>query len=69
MPAPPGACGRTGCAGRKRGGTPRHNRVLSHTGWAIAGKGGAAEILDLPASTLRSRMKKLGIPSATSEHG
>ena len=36
-------------------------RVLDHTGWAIAGKGGAAEILDLPASTLRSRMKKLGI--------
>lgn len=36
-------------------------RVLKHTGWAIAGKGGAAEILDLPASTLRSRMKKLGI--------
>ena len=36
-------------------------RVLDHTRWAIAGKGGAAEILDLPASTLRSRMKKLGI--------
>lgn len=36
-------------------------QVLEHTGWAIAGKGGAAEILDLPASTLRSRMKKLGI--------
>ena len=36
-------------------------RVLEHTGWAIAGKGGAAEVLDLPASTLRSRMKKLGI--------
>ena len=36
-------------------------RVLRHTGWTIAGKGGAAEILDLPASTLRSRMKKLGI--------
>jgi PAS domain S-box-containing protein len=36
-------------------------RVLEHTGWAIAGRGGAAEILDLPASTLRSRMKKLGI--------
>ena len=36
-------------------------RVLEHTDWAIAGKGGAAEILDLPASTLRSRMKKLGI--------
>jgi transcriptional regulator with GAF, ATPase, and Fis domain len=27
----------------------------------IAGRGGAAEILGLPASTLRSRMKKLGI--------
>ena len=36
-------------------------RVLEHTQWAVAGKGGAAEILDLPASTLRSRMKKLGI--------
>jgi transcriptional regulator with GAF, ATPase, and Fis domain len=36
-------------------------KVLEHTGWAIAGHGGAAEILDLPASTLRSRMKKLGI--------
>ena len=36
-------------------------RVLEHTDWAIAGKGGAAEILDRPASTLRSRMKKLGI--------
>jgi PAS domain S-box-containing protein len=36
-------------------------RVLDHTDWAIAGRGGAAEILDLPASTLRSRMKKLGI--------
>ena len=36
-------------------------RVLEYTGWAIAGKGGAAEILDLPASTLRSRMKKLGV--------
>ena len=39
-------------------------RVLEHTGWAVAGKGGAAEILDLPASTLRSRMKKLGIARA-----
>ncbi len=36
-------------------------RVLDHTQWAIAGRGGAAEILGLPASTLRSRMKKLGI--------
>ena len=39
-------------------------RVLEHTGWMIAGKGGAAEILDLPASTLRSRMKKLGVERA-----
>ncbi|MBV9958076.1 MAG: sigma-54-dependent Fis family transcriptional regulator, partial [Acidobacteria bacterium] len=35
--------------------------VLEQTGGLIAGKGGAAEILDLPASTLRSRMKKLGL--------
>ncbi len=35
--------------------------VLQGTGGVIAGKGGAAEILDLPPSTLRSRMKKLGI--------
>jgi PAS domain S-box-containing protein len=40
------------------------HRVLEHTNWLIAGKGGAAEILDLPASTLRSRMKKLGIERA-----
>ncbi|HMG32356.1 MAG TPA: sigma 54-interacting transcriptional regulator [Blastocatellia bacterium] len=37
------------------------SRVLRETGWVIAGKGGAAEILGLPASTLRSRMKKLSI--------
>jgi len=36
-------------------------RVLEHTRGMIAGKGGAAEILGLPASTLRSRMKKLGV--------
>ena len=35
--------------------------ILEMTRWTIAGKGGAAEILDLPASTLRSKMKKLGI--------
>ena len=35
--------------------------VLRHTSGSIGGKGGAAEILGLPASTLRSRMKKLGI--------
>lgn len=36
-------------------------QVLKHAGGMIAGRGGAAEILGLPASTLRSRMKKLGI--------
>jgi formate hydrogenlyase transcriptional activator len=35
--------------------------VLRHTGGQIGGKGGAAEILALPASTLRSRMAKLGL--------
>ncbi|MFT5471343.1 MAG: formate hydrogenlyase transcriptional activator [Verrucomicrobiales bacterium] len=35
--------------------------VLERTGWKIRGKGGAAEILDLKATTLESRMKKLGI--------
>ena len=35
--------------------------TLEYTGWAIAGKQGAAELLDLPPSTLRSRMQKLGI--------
>ena len=35
--------------------------VLRRTQGAVAGKGGAAEILDLPPSTLRDRMKKLGL--------
>jgi len=35
--------------------------VLRHTGGQIGGKGGAAEILRLPSSTLRSRMAKLGL--------
>jgi len=36
-------------------------KVLENTGWRISGKKGAAQILDLKVSTLRSRMKKLGI--------
>jgi len=36
-------------------------KVLEKTGWAIAGDGGAAEILEMHPNTLRSRMKKLGI--------
>jgi formate hydrogenlyase transcriptional activator len=35
--------------------------VLSSTGWRIEGKKGAAVILNLHPSTLRSRIKKLGI--------
>lgn len=35
--------------------------VLRRTNGVVGGKGGAAEILDLPISTLRGRMKKLGI--------
>jgi formate hydrogenlyase transcriptional activator len=35
--------------------------VLRRSQGAIAGKGGAAEILGLPPSTLRDRLKKLGI--------
>ena len=37
-------------------------RVLESTGGMIEGTGGAAEILKLKASTLRSRLKKLGVP-------
>ena len=41
----------------------RHvERVLRGTGYKLYGRGGAAELLGLPPSTLQSRMKKLGIP-------
>ena len=35
--------------------------ALDQTNWKIRGAGGAAEMLDIHYSTLRSRMKKLGI--------
>ena len=35
--------------------------VLEHTNWTVTGPRGAAKLLDLPPSTLRHRMKKLGI--------
>lgn len=35
--------------------------VLEKLHWVIGGKKGAAEVLDIPSSTLRSKMKKLGI--------
>jgi len=36
-------------------------RVLQETGWRVAGKSGAAQILGLKPTTLEARMKKLGI--------
>jgi transcriptional regulator with GAF, ATPase, and Fis domain len=36
-------------------------RVLEQTHWKVSGKNGAAEILGLDRSTLRARMRKLGI--------
>lgn len=36
-------------------------RILQQTDWVVGGETGAATLLGLPASTLRSRMKKLGI--------
>jgi transcriptional regulator with GAF, ATPase, and Fis domain len=38
--------------------------VLERAKWRIEGNGGAAKILNLEPSTLRSRMKKLGIKRA-----
>jgi transcriptional regulator with GAF, ATPase, and Fis domain len=35
--------------------------VLRHTNWVITGPRGAATVLGLNPSTLRSRIKKLGI--------
>jgi transcriptional regulator with GAF, ATPase, and Fis domain len=37
--------------------------VVEMTDGLIAGEGGAAEVLGVPPSTLRYRMKKLGIKS------
>jgi transcriptional regulator with GAF, ATPase, and Fis domain len=44
-------------------------RVLKKAGWRIEGAGGAADILGINPSTLRSRMRKLGIrrPASRSE--
>jgi len=41
----------------------RHHilKVLEQTGWRISGERGAAKMLNINASTLRSRMEKLGI--------
>jgi transcriptional regulator with GAF, ATPase, and Fis domain len=39
------------------------SEVVEMTDGLIAGEGGAAKVLGVPPSTLRSRMKKLGIKS------
>jgi PAS domain S-box-containing protein len=39
--------------------------VLTQTGWRIAGRNGAAEILGLKRTTLQAKMKKLGIQRPT----
>lgn len=36
-------------------------KVLEMTDWCISGERGAAKLLNINASTLRSRMEKLGI--------
>ena len=41
-------------------------QILSQTNWMIEGERGAAKILDLSPSTLRSRMQKLGIKRPSS---
>jgi transcriptional regulator with GAF, ATPase, and Fis domain len=40
--------------------------VLTMTDWRIAGKSGAAEILGIKPTTLRSRMERLGVPTRSS---
>jgi formate hydrogenlyase transcriptional activator len=40
-------------------------RALESSNWAIAGEDGAAQKLGMNPSTLRSRMKKLGIKRPT----
>jgi transcriptional regulator with GAF, ATPase, and Fis domain len=58
-------------SGRRRGRWPtlrEHERaylekVLDHTGGKVYGPDGAAALLDLPPSTLQSRLKRLGVPS------
>ena len=41
--------------------------VLKRTGWRIDGPQGAARVLNMHPSTLRSRMQKLGIRRSTAE--
>lgn len=64
--APAEAGGGTDVAVDLRSAERQHiEAVLEQTGWKIAGETGAAKRLGLPPSTLRSRMKKLGISRDT----
>jgi formate hydrogenlyase transcriptional activator len=48
----------------------RHIRaVLEKTGWRLSGDGGAAEALGLKRTTLRAKMKKLGIKRSNKAQG
>jgi formate hydrogenlyase transcriptional activator len=42
-------------------------RILDNTGWRIEGHKGAAKVLGLNPSTLRTRMAKLGIQKLESK--
>ncbi len=42
--------------------------ALEKTGWKVRGKGGAAELLGIPPSTLAFRMKKVGIRRPINEY-
>jgi two-component system response regulator HydG len=61
MPAAGATSGGAGVVTLEEAEREHIRRVLAHTGGRIAGKGGAADLLGLPDSTLRSRMKKLGV--------
>jgi transcriptional regulator of acetoin/glycerol metabolism len=43
--------------------------VLGKTGWRLSGDGGAAEALGLKRTTLRAKMKKLGIKRSNKAQG
>jgi formate hydrogenlyase transcriptional activator len=56
-----GAAGRTSLRTLAEVEREHISEIMEITNGLVAGKGGAAEILGVNASTLRSRMKKLGI--------
>jgi transcriptional regulator of acetoin/glycerol metabolism len=43
--------------------------VLEKAGWRLSGNGGAAEVLGLKRTTLRAKMKKLGIKRSNKTQG